>query len=203
MMTSDQVMGRIAADKSFYDHSGGGVTFSGGEPFAQPAFLEELLARSRQLGIHTAVETCGYADPGVFARCESLVDLFLYDLKIMDPARHERLTGVSNAVILENLHALAAKAPHRLAVRVPLVPGCTDDPPNLAAIAAFVDSLGIPKLELIPYHTLGADKYASLGRNYPLARQSLGASAVASPRDPWQAPCSDRQHNSRKASKNP
>ena len=178
-MTSRQVMARVAADKAFYDHSGGGVTFSGGEPFAQAAFLEELLIHARRLGIHTAVETCGHADPGVFARCEPFVDLFLYDLKVMDRGRHERLTGASNATILENLRTLAVRAPDRLAVRVPVVPGCTDDPANLQSIAAFLLSLGIERVELIPYHTLGADKYASFGRRYRLdASQSLSVHAA-------------------------
>jgi pyruvate formate lyase activating enzyme len=178
-MTSGQVMARVEADKAFYDHSGGGVTFSGGEPFAQPAFLEELLVHAKRLGIRTAVETCGHADPGALALCEPFVDLFLYDLKVMDPARHERLTGASNTMILENLRTLAAKAPGRLAVRVPLVPGCTDDSANLQAIAAFLRRLGIGKVELIRYHTLGLDKYASFGRKYPLdASQSLSARAA-------------------------
>lgn len=167
-MTTDQVMARIAADKAFYDNSGGGVTFSGGEPFAQPAFLEELLQRSKLLGIHTAIETCGHGNPCHFARCEPLVDLFLYDLKVMDSRRHEMLTGISNSIILENLHALAAKAPSKLIVRVPVVPGCTADSANLEAIAAFLHSLGIVRAELMPYHTLGMDKYASFGRDYRL-----------------------------------
>ncbi len=169
-MTSDQVMARIAADKAFYDNSGGGVTFSGGEPFAQPAFLEELLEGSKRLGIHTVIETCGHCDPRAVARCEPLADLFLYDIKAMDPKRHERLTGKSNSLILENLRTLASKAPGKLAVRIPVVPTCTDDEADLEAVADFLCSLGIAKVELMPYHSLGADKYASFGRNYSLGR---------------------------------
>ncbi len=167
-MTSDRVMTNIAADKAFYDNSGGGVTFSGGEPFAQPAFLEELLKRSKLLGIHTAIETCGHADPRAFVRCEPFVDLFFYDLKVMDCKRHEKLAGTSNRVILENLSALATKSPGKLSVRVPLVPGCTDDTANLEAIAAFLCSLGITKVEIMPCHNLGVDKYAAFGRDYRL-----------------------------------
>ncbi len=166
--TADRVMARVAADKAFYDNSDGGVTFSGGEPFAQPAFLEELLDRSQQLGIHTVVETCGHADPGAVARCEPMVNLFLYDLKVMDSGRHRRLTGVSNSVILQNLRTLAEKAPGKVRVRVPVVPGCTDDARNLVAIAQFLTSLGISRAELMPYHTLGIEKYQSLGRDYAL-----------------------------------
>ncbi len=178
-MTTDQVMANIIADKAFYDNSGGGVTFSGGEPFAQPAFLEELLDQSKQLGIHTAVETCGQADPHVVSKCEPLVDLFLYDLKAWDSVLHERFTGVPNTTILENLRALAAKAPDKIAVRVPIVPGCTEDAANLKAIATFLYSLGIARVELMPYHTLGVDKYSALGRDYPLAdRANLSSIAL-------------------------
>ena len=173
MMSADQVMARVAADKPFYDNSGGGVTFSGGEPFAQPAFLEELLRHSKRLGIHTAVETCGQAPIDVLMRCEPFVDLFLYDVKVMDGERHRELTGVCNDRILENLAALAAKASNKLVVRVPVVPGCTDGSSNLEAIAALLRSLGTTRVELMPYHALGIDKYASLGREYRLgARQS-------------------------------
>ncbi len=166
---SERVMASVAADKAFYDNSGGGVTFSGGEPFAQTTFLEDLLNRSKLIGIHTAVETCGHADPRAFVRCEPLIDLYFFDLKVMDQGRHKKLTGRSNSVILENFRSLAAKAHSKLVVRVPLVPGCTDDAENLKDIAAFLCSLGISKVQLMPYHTLGVHKYASFGRNYGLA----------------------------------
>jgi pyruvate formate lyase activating enzyme len=176
-MTADQVMKRVGLDRAFYENSGGGVTFSGGEPFAQPEFLEELLTRSRGLGIHTAVETCGLVDPRILMRCEPLVDLFLFDLKIVDRERHERMTGAPNGTILENLRALAAKRPDGITVRVPLVPGCTDDSDNLEAIGAFLRSLAIRRVELMPYHALGTDKYAALGRPYPLEGTKAPVSA--------------------------
>jgi pyruvate formate lyase activating enzyme len=168
-MTTERVIARVAADKRFYDNSGGGVTFSGGEPFAQPAFLEDLLVESKRLGIHTAVETCGLADPVVVARCEPLVDLFLYDVKVVDRERHQQLTGMSNALILKNLRALAERARGKLAVRVPIIPGCTDDVRNVEEVAALLRSVGVRSAELMPYHSLGADKYASLGRDYLLS----------------------------------
>jgi pyruvate formate lyase activating enzyme len=167
-MSAEQVMDRVILDKAFYQNSGGGVTFSGGEPFAQPDFLEELLTRSRDLGIHTTVETCGLVDPRVLTRCEPLVDLFLFDLKTVDPGRHERMTGAPNGIILENLRALAAKRRDGVTVRVPLVPGCTDGEDDLRALGALLTSLGLRRVELMPYHSLGADKYAALGRPYPL-----------------------------------
>ncbi len=178
-MTTDQLITRIAADKPFYDNSGGGVTFSGGEPFAQPGFLEELLKGSKRLGIHTVIETCGHCDPRAIARCEPFVDLFLYDIKAIDLGLHEKLTGNSNSLILENLRTLASNVPGKLAVRVPVVPACTDDAADLEAIADFLCSLGIAKVELMPYHSLGADKYASFGRDYGLGRvDRLAGSAV-------------------------
>ncbi len=167
-VTSSEIMARIAADKAFYENSGGGVTFSGGEPFAQPAFLEELLNRSRLLAIHTAVETCGQADPRAIARCEPLVDLFLYDLKVIDRRRHEALTGAPNGLILQNVGWLAANSPRKLLVRIPVVPGCTDDRANLEALAGFVRSLSLTRVQLMPYHTMGSEKYASFGRSYRL-----------------------------------
>jgi pyruvate formate lyase activating enzyme len=178
-MTADQVMDRVGLDRAFYRNSGGGVTFSGGEPFAQPDFLEELLTRSRGLGIHTVVETCGLVDPRVLMRCEPLVDLFLFDLKVVDRERHEEMTGVSNGTIMDNLRALAAWRPEGITVRVPLVPGCTDGEENIEAIGAFLHSLGIRRVELMPYHALGTDKYAALGRPYLLdGARAPGAEAV-------------------------
>ena len=178
-MTADRVMKRVGLDRAFYQNSGGGVTFSGGEPFAQPDFLEELLTRSRGLGIHTAVETCGLVDPRVLRRCEPLVDLFLFDLKILDPEGHERMTGAPNGIILENLRALAARRPDGIVVRVPLVPGFTDGEENLESIAVFLVSLGIRRVELMPYHALGTDKYLALGRPYLLGgARAPGAETV-------------------------
>jgi pyruvate formate lyase activating enzyme len=167
-MTADQVMARVAADRAFYANSGGGVTFSGGEPFAQPEFLRDLLARSKSLRIHTAVETCGYVEPDVFEAMEPLVDLFLFDFKVLDPVRHRESTGVTNEVVLGNLESLAAKRAKDITVRVPLVPGFTDDRENLAAAAAHLRRLGLRRVELMPYHPFGMDKYAALGRAYAL-----------------------------------
>ncbi len=159
-------MSRITADKAFYDNSGGGVTFSGGEPFAQPEFLADLLARCRTSGIRAAVETCGYAAMPDIARLEPLIDLFLYDLKIIDPQRHRQWTGRDNAPILENLRFLAGRCAEKIVLRVPLIPGGTDGEANLAAIAEFSRALGLSRVELLAYHALGAGKYEGLGRIY-------------------------------------
>lgn len=162
-MTVPEVMARIEADRAFYENSGGGVTFSGGEPLAQPDFLEALLTACRAAGISTAVETCGYALPDVVERMEPLVDLFLYDLKILDPERHEEITGCPNHPILRNLRWLAEHSPGKVTVRVPVVPNYTDFAENLEGIAALVSGLGLPRLELEPFHALGMDKHDAFG----------------------------------------
>jgi pyruvate formate lyase activating enzyme len=158
------VAGRVAADLPFYRNSGGGVTVSGGEPFAQPQFVLDLLAQCRLLGIHTAVETCGHARPEDLLAAAPWVDLFLFDLKVMEAARHQELTGVPNDLILANLRALAARARERVVVRVPVIPDLTDDLHNLGAIAALARELRISKVELVPYHPFGEEKYTALGR---------------------------------------
>lgn len=170
-MTAEDVVARLAADAAFYENSGGGVTFSGGEPFAQPEFLEDLLLRCKVLGIRSAVETCGHVPEAAILEIEPLIGLFLFDVKAMDPRLHERCTGASNELILKNLRALAERDASKITVRVPLVPGYTDAEENLSAIASLTAELGIRKAELMPYHELGRDKYEGLGRPYPITLQ--------------------------------
>ena len=172
-VTADDAMARIAADAAFYRNSGGGVTFSGGEPFVQPEFLKELLERCIASEIHTAVETCGLVPVQTLMALEPLVGLFLYDLKIVNPDGHLAFAGNSNEIILSNLRALAAKARERIILRVPLVPGCTDSAENVEAIADLAKELELPKVELMPYHELGRDKYAGLGREYLLEYEAV------------------------------
>lgn len=162
-MTVSEVMARITADRAFYKNSGGGATFSGGEPLAQPHFLEALLAACRTADITTAVETCGYAPAEVVERIEPLVDLFLYDLKILDHDLHEEIMGCPNGPILENLRWLAKHCPDKVTVRVPVVPLYTDFPGNLEGIAALLSGLDLPRLELEPFHALGMDKHSAFG----------------------------------------
>jgi pyruvate formate lyase activating enzyme len=158
-------MNEVMKDLAFYDESGGGVTFSGGEPLYQPRFLESLLAASRSLGIHTVVETTGYAAPDVVARISRLTDLFLYDVKLMDSEAHRRFTGVPNDCILENLRLLSANGAS-VAVRMPLIPGVNDAEENIRASCAFIASLGtIRDIHLLPFHRIGSDKYERLGKS--------------------------------------
>jgi len=194
-VTAGEILAEIEKDLVFYDESGGGVTFSGGEPLMQPELLGELLALLRGRGIRTCVDTSGFASPEVLAAVAPHVDTFLYDLKLIDDEAHRRFTGVSNAPILANLRALVARHPG-VVVRIPVVPGVNDDDRNVAEIGEFLRCLGgqkegpadgpgrasasgsgrgsasgtgpIPPVSLLPYHQAGVGKYRRLGRGYPL-----------------------------------
>ena len=167
-MTAEEVLAEVARDEPFYRRSGGGMTLSGGEPLLQPAFAAALLRGARAAGIHTALDTCGYAAWETFDCVRGDVDLFLYDVKLLDDARHRRFTGVSNAPILANLRALSARG-HAIVLRVPVIPGVNDDPANLEALAALAGELAhLARVDLLPYHHIGADKYDRLDRAYPL-----------------------------------
>ena len=163
-----EVMAEIRKDIPFYEESGGGVTFSGGEPLGQPDFLEALLAACQSEDIHTAIDTSGAAPWAVVERIRPYVDLFLYDLKLMDDARHRRYVGASNRLILDNLRRLAA-AGGRILVRMAVIPGINDDDENLSAAADFVGGLdGVPEITILPYHGTAPEKYRLLGRRYQL-----------------------------------
>jgi pyruvate formate lyase activating enzyme len=158
----------LLRDRIFFDESGGGVTVSGGEPLMQAAFVTEALRLLRSEGVHTALDTCGFGRWHDLHDAASHADLVLYDIKLMDEARHEAATGVSNAVILANLRALAAVHP-AIWIRVPVIPGVNDDEANLDATAAFVRSLpGIQRVDLLPYHATGEAKFARVGMDYAL-----------------------------------
>ncbi|MCX5795834.1 MAG: glycyl-radical enzyme activating protein [Elusimicrobia bacterium] len=163
-VAAEELLDEIERDRDFYRNSGGGVTFSGGEPFSQAVFLGELLAGCRGRGIHCAVETCGQAQPGTLAALEPAVDLFLFDLKVLDPERHRRLTGQDNRLILDNFRFLAGLCPGRLVPRLTVVPGISDTPENLSALAGLLHELKLGRIELIPYHPLGLGKWEGLGR---------------------------------------
>ena len=140
-MTADEVWGVLAADRDYYAMSGGGVTLSGGEPLCQPEFALELLRRCRSAGIATAVETAGAVPFDVLNAVRPWVDLFLYDVKCMDDARHRRLTGVPNGQILANLRRLCALGSD-VQIRMPVVPGCNDS--EVGAVAAFAAGIRRP-----------------------------------------------------------
>ncbi len=170
VVSVSDVMREIERDRAFYDESGGGATFSGGEPLAQPDFLEDMLAACRVADIHTAVDTSGIARPEVVERLAPLVDVWLYDVKAVDPALHMNVAGCPNDAVLGNLRLLAARRA-RVILRVPVVPGVNDDDESLRQLAGLVSSLEgrrPERLDLLPYHGIGADKYLRLGRAYGL-----------------------------------
>ena len=152
------VMSEIVKDRIFYDRSGGGVTLSGGEPLMQIDFVEALLGACRRQGIHAVVDTSGQARPEHFERIVKLVDLFLYDLKLIDDAQHKSFTGVSNRLIKENFRLLVESGA-RVVVRIPLIPGITDTETHLAATVMFLKPFEhIRRVDLLPYNRLGEDK---------------------------------------------
>jgi len=164
-MTVMQVMEEVERDSAFFEESGGGVTFSGGEPLAQPEFLASLLKECRRRGIHTAVDTSGYVDTERLLGFSERVDLFIYDLKVMDPERHRRYTGVSNALILKNLEELS-KAGSNVVVRVPLIPGMNDDDGNIRELGELLLTLrNVKDVSLLPYHKAGVEKQRRLTRS--------------------------------------
>ena len=161
----DDLLPLLLRDQPFYRNSGGGVTLSGGEATMFPRYVEELLKRLQAEDVHTLVETCGLFRLDTF--CDHLLphlDQIYYDVKFIDEELHRRHTGRPNRVILENLAALAERAPGRVLPRVPLIPGLTADLDNLRAIGAFLRRLGFSEARLLPYNPLWADKAASVGR---------------------------------------
>jgi pyruvate formate lyase activating enzyme len=167
-MTVGEVLAEVVKDRIFYEQSGGGVTLSGGEPLAQLPFVTALLEGCRRESIATALDTCGFASQESLLRLVPLVDLFLFDVKLVDDERHRALTGLPSGPILDNLRALAAAHP-RVWVRVPIVPGHTDSAADLTATAALLAGLpGVRRVDLLPFHRTGAAKARRLGRDYPL-----------------------------------
>jgi pyruvate formate lyase activating enzyme len=160
--SASEVIAEIEKDRVFYEESGGGVTFSGGEPLAQAEFLAELLDACRSRGIHATVDTCGYAPPEAAYTAAHRADLFLFDIKIMDEKKHDDLTGQPNGVILQNLKRLV-RLGQKVVIRLPLVAGVNDDEDNIRKTTEFLSGLGnVTEISLLPYHTLGWEKYRGL-----------------------------------------
>ncbi len=161
--TVDDVLAEVKKDKIFYDASGGGVTCSGGECMLQIDFLCELLSKCNEQGIHTAVDTAGDVPWKYFEKILPYTDLFLYDVKALSEELHLVGTGVSNKRILENLKRLAIEQKADIIIRIPVIKGFNADIVELKKIKAFLDSIGIKKVELLPYHKMGEHKYEALG----------------------------------------
>lgn len=168
-MTVAEVIAEVRKDQAFYDNSGGGMTVSGGEPMLQFAFTKALLEAGKRAGLHTCLETCGYATTEKILAVQPLTGLFLYDIKETDSARHREHTGVSNDKILANLSALNA-AGATIVLRCAIVPGLNDRSDHFAAVAKLADNLnGVQAVDVLPYHPLGTSKAHRLGKKPPLA----------------------------------
>jgi pyruvate formate lyase activating enzyme len=167
-MSLAEVTAEIRKDITFYDGSGGGVTLSGGEPLFQKDFSLAILKACRAHEIHTVLDTCGYASWGAFKQVAPYVDLFLYDLKCIDPEKHRQYTGQSNERILANLEGLVQLGASLL-VRVPVIPGVNADEAEMQHIGAYLSSLPQPPpVELLAYHNIAEAKYAGLDMPYAL-----------------------------------
>jgi len=165
-VTTEFVLDEVLKDVVFYDQSGGGVTFSGGEPFLQHEFLISMLQGCKDRNIHTAVDTSGFTSPDILRQASTYTDLFLYDIKILDSVKHENFTGVPPELIHQNLRKLAEWG-MKIIVRVPLIPGLNDDIDAIRAIGKFVASMRIiNEIHILPYHTAGISKYDRLGVKY-------------------------------------
>ncbi|MDL2255500.1 glycyl-radical enzyme activating protein [Parabacteroides sp. OttesenSCG-928-G06] len=165
--TMELLMQEIEKETLVMDHSGGGVTFSGGEPFMQPHALLELLQRCKQRGIHRTIDTTLHVKPAHLEACIPHTNLFLVDLKVMDPAKHQCFCGVSNTLILDNIRLLASVSPEYI-IRIPLIDGINTDTKNVEDTARFLTTLQHPPLyiDLLPYHDNGRSKHHKRGSRY-------------------------------------
>ena len=162
--TVDEVLKEVLKDKAFYETSGGGVTFSGGECMLQIDFLVEILKQCKENGIHTAVDTAGHIPFESFEKILPYTDLFLYDIKIFDSQKHKQYVGVSNELILENLKKLFERKA-KLWIRIPIIPDVNDSMEEIQKIKDFLKTIGTPeKIELLPYHAMGENKYRAIGK---------------------------------------
>lgn len=167
LVTVDEIVELVEKERVFFEHSGGGVTFSGGEPLLQPEFLIASLDELGSRSIHRVVDTTGFTKSEILIEVAKRTDLFLYDLKMMDSSRHKKWTGVENTQILKNLQLLAETGA-AINIRIPLINGVNDDEENILQTAAFVASLPgeKKKINILPYHNIAGNKYQKLGLLY-------------------------------------
>ncbi len=162
-MTVAELMQKLEKDAVFFEESGGGITFSGGEPLMQPDFLINAITACKNYHYHVAVDTCGFAKPEIIEKIAAQTDLFLYDLKMMDEESHKKYTGVSNRLILENLKLLV-KLNAPVIIRFPVVPGINDTEANISQMLDFFNVINKSlEIHLLPYHSIAKNKYQNLG----------------------------------------
>ena len=166
LITAEALADRLAQNAGFFDMTLGGITVTGGEPLAQPEFLAELLSLLHKRGIHTAIETSGYASAEVFKHIVPLTDLILFDIKSMDASIHKKYTGIDNALILINLEWLV-RSKAKFIVRLPLIPNVNDSAEQMEAVFETIkDATGLVRVEMLRYHKTAGAKYAMLGMVY-------------------------------------
>lgn len=167
-VTVREVTDEVLKDKIFYENSCGGITLSGGEPLAQFPFALALLQEAKAVGIHTCLDTCGYAPTESFTEMLNAVDLFLYDYKETDPQRHKEYTGFVNELILKNLRHID-RLGGKIILRVPIIPGYNDRADHFDGITKTANQLkNLIEINVMPYHPLGKSKCEAIGRKYPL-----------------------------------
>ena len=168
-MTAEDVIQEVLQDKAFYDNSGGGVTFSGGEPLFQAEFCLELLKGAKETGLHVCIETCGFASKEMILQTAEYVDLYLFDYKETDSEKHKTYTGVYNEKILENLKELD-EIGKKIILRCPIIPGYNDRAEHFAGIGILASELqNLIEIQIEPYHNFGVEKYKKLRRKYSLS----------------------------------
>ncbi len=163
--TVSELMLEIEKDRSFYEHSGGGVTLSGGEVMMQIDFVEQLIKACKDCGISVVIDTCGYAPSENFLRIVNDVDLFLYDIKLMDPDLHYRYTGQNNTLILKNLQILSDQGA-KIDLRLPLIGDINTSNEEIQSVIDFASNLHIYSIHLLPYHNIAKGKYHKLDVEY-------------------------------------
>lgn len=166
-VTVGEVMKEVIKDTPYYKRSGGGLTLSGGEALLQPDFGVSLLRAAKDAGLTTAIETTGFADFNVIKRFLKYLDYVLMDIKHINPQKHKEFVGHTNELVLENARKIKDSGAN-LTIRVPVIPTFNNTVEEISDIAAFAKSLGVERLHLLPYHRMGEDKYAGLGREYLL-----------------------------------
>ena len=172
--TPEELIGELLKDRVFYETSGGGITFSGGEPMMQTDFLSQILPRCREAGIHVALDTSGAVSWERYKQVLPLVDLVLFDLKLMDSKRHQSATGLPNEIILENARRISQEN-KPMWIRTPVIPGYTSDPENIRAIGGFIRGVlpAVQRWDLLAYTNLGQPKYHRLDLEYLLEATPL------------------------------
>lgn len=169
----DELFEILKKDELYFRSSDGGVTIGGGEPTWQAEFTLSLIKKCRENYFHVALDTCGYVNSALGLQALAEADLLLFDLKGIDEQEHEKHTGVSNIIILENLQRLNALGKEMI-IRVPVIPGYTDSPENLEQTASFLSMLeSVQRVDILPYHPYGKVKYAQLGKEYKLNSQAV------------------------------